>query len=43
MMLHAGCVKTATRTSGNLLNNMVRGHQLKRLATRATAFLRKKT
>jgi hypothetical protein len=43
MMLHAGCVKASTRTSGNLLNDMVRGHQLKRLATRATSFLRKKT
>lgn len=43
MMLHAGCVNPAKRYSRNLLNDMVRGHQLKRLATRATSFLRKKT
>lgn len=42
MLLHSKCVAPAKNHGRNLLNDMVRGHQLKRLATRATSFLRKK-
>ncbi len=41
LLLHACCVRSDKQNSRNLLSNLVRGHQAKRLLTRATSFFRK--
>jgi hypothetical protein len=41
MLLHACCVNPAKMYGGNLLEDRVRAHQVKRLVTRATSFTRK--
>jgi len=35
LLLHAGCVNKAVRRGGNLVNDRVRGHQVRRFLTKA--------